>query len=119
MPSGIFLIKSYGGDDEMAPRYFHYENSVLDDFMKENHIETIGMSSQECRIITSAINAASRGVLDIQVEPTRLEYVISVNGKFSPSLYRFMYLCGDIHIAINLLFRMGAAVFANALNFVE
>ena len=103
----------------MAPKYFHLENCVVDEYLKENHIDSFGMSSQEWRIISSAINAASRGVLDIQIEPNSFEYVISVNGKFSPSLYKFTYLCGDIHIAINLLFRMGAAVFANALNFIE
>ena len=103
----------------MAPKFYHFESPDIDQFLREHHLEDIGMSSQESRIINSAINAASRGILDIQIEPKRFEYVISVNGKFSRSLDRFAYLCGDIHIAINFLYKLGAAVNAYALGFTE
>jgi hypothetical protein len=96
----------------MLPRYYHCEPTEV-----TRLLDAEGIDYLETGVITKAIHACSRGYVSIVVDPEKLELVLAINGKVSPSLSTLAAQCGGADIAIRLLEKLGAAVSVYALRF--
>lgn len=98
----------------MAKYIVQYNGTKIDEFMLQHDMRLVSP-----RTLQSAINACSKGVVSLGLDPKTAELIIAVNGKYSPATERLAIEVGYTEKACALLHICGAAIDDSAFQMIR